>query len=314
MIILVDGLNFFMRHYAANPSMTQNGDLAGGVVGFLKGIAGLSRQFKPDQIHVIWEGGGSLRRRAIYSDYKKGRKPKKFNRYYEDEIPDSNQNRLSQVAFLTKCLRNLPVYQHYIKYCEADDVVGYLARYEFVNQEVLIVSSDKDFYQLVNERVKIWSPGQKRLINEEVVLEKMLVKPSNVAVVRSFVGDSSDNIGGVKGAGFKTLAKRFPMLTTQERVNLDSIFTECNRLKEESKVRIYPDILENKDLIKRNFRLMCLDISNLAATQIQQIKGSLEINEKKYDKLSFLRSLHKFGLINFDPSTLFLQMNLLNGR
>ena len=179
---------------------------------------------------------------------------------------------------------------------------------------MLIVSSDKDFYQLINDRVNVWSPGQKRLINEEVVLEKMLVKPSNVVVTRAFVGDQSDNIKGIKGAGFKTLAKRFPLLTTQEQVTLESIFTECERMKEISKVKIYQNILENKDIVKRNFRLMCLDISNLAATQIQQINGSLEINEEKYDKLSFLRSLRKFGLINFDPSALFLQMNLLRKR
>ena len=314
MIILVDGLNFFMRHYVANPSLTQDGEAAGGVVGFLGGLAKLCRQFNPEQVHVVWEGGGSLRRRAIYKDYKKGKKPQTVNRYYEDDIPDSNENRLSQVAFLTRCLRNLPVSQHYIKDCEADDVIGYFARYHFSKNDVLIVSSDKDFYQLVNDRVNVWSPGQKRLIDEDVVLEKMLVRPSNVAVTRAFVGDSSDNINGIKGAGFKTLAKRFPALTTHERVSLESILSECERMKEISKVRIYPSILENKDLVKRNLQLMCLDISNLAATQIQQINGSLEINEKKYDKLSFLRSLRKFGLINFDPSALFLQMNLLRKR
>ena len=314
MVILVDGLNFFMRHYIANPSLTQNGESAGGVVGFLGGLAKLCQQFNPEQVHVVWEGGGSLRRRAIYKDYKKGKKPQSFNRYYEDDIPDSNENRLSQVAFLTKCLRNLPVYQHYVRDCEADDVIGYFARYQFPKNDVLIVSSDKDFYQLINDRVNVWSPGQKRLINEEVVLEKMLVKPSNVVVTRAFVGDQSDNIKGIKGAGFKTLAKRFPLLTTQEQVTLESIFTECERMKEISKVKIYQNILENKDIVKRNFRLMCLDISNLAATQIQQINGSLEINEEKYDKLSFLRSLRKFGLINFDPSALFLQMNLLRKR
>lgn len=314
MVILVDGLNFFMRHYAANPSMTQHGDAAGGVVGFLRGLTGLCRQFNPREVHVVWEGGGSLRRRAIYADYKKGKKPQHFNRYYEDDIPDSNQNRLSQVAFLTKCLRNLPVYQHYVKDCEADDVIGYCARYEFGSDDVVIVSSDKDFYQLIDDRVKVWSPGQKRLIDGDVVIEKMHVKSSNVALTRAFVGDPSDNINGVKGVGFKTLAKRFPALTFDERVSMDFIFKECERLKKTSKVQVYSSVLENKDLVRRNFRLMCLDISNLAATQIQQIKGSLEINEKKYDKLSLLRSLRKFGLINFDPNALFLQMNLLNKR
>jgi len=314
MVLLIDGLNVFMRHYAANPSMTQHGDAAGGVVGFLGGLGSLCRKFNPSEVHIMWEGGGSLRRRAIYKDYKRGRKPQKFNRYYEDDIPDTTTNRLGQVAFLTRCLRHLPVYQHYIKDCEADDVIGYCARYKFKNQDVVIVSSDKDFYQLIDERVKVWSPGQKRLITEDVVVEKMHVRPSNVALTRAFVGDPSDNIKGIKGVGFKTLSKRFSLLKSEERVSLDFIFTECERLKETSKIRVYNNITEHKDIVRRNLKLMCLDISNLAATQIQQIEGSLEINEKKYDKLAFLRSLRKFGLINFDPSLLFLPMNLLNKR
>ena len=77
MVLLVDGLNMFMRHYAANPSMTNNGDAVGGVVGFLRGIGNLCMQFNPEQVHVFWEGGGSLRRRAIYKDYKQGEKTSK---------------------------------------------------------------------------------------------------------------------------------------------------------------------------------------------------------------------------------------------
>ena len=111
MILLIDGMNCFIRHYIANPSMTNNGDPAGGVVGFVRMMASLSEKFSPKEIHVVWEGGGSLRRRAIFPDYKKGKKPQKMNRYYDDEIPDSHQNKVGQVAFLTKCLRHLPVAQ-----------------------------------------------------------------------------------------------------------------------------------------------------------------------------------------------------------
>ena len=301
-----------MRHYVANPTMTNNGDPAGGVVGFLRGIGNLCGQFSPKQVHIFWEGGGSLRRRAIYKDYKRGRKPQKFNRYYEDDIPDTPSNRIGQVAFLTKCMRNLPVHQHYIKDCEADDIIGYCARYKFKNNEIMIVSSDKDFYQLVDDRVTIWSPGQKRRITVADVLEKLYVHPNNVVLTRACVGDSSDNIGGIKGVGLKTMAKRFAVLQTEEHVAPEFLFTECEQLQETSKVRVYQDIIDSKDLIRRNLKLMRLDISNLAATQIQQIEGSLEINEKRYDKLSFLRNLRRFGLINFDPNSLFLSMNILN--
>tara|TARA_B100001094_G_scaffold262634_1_gene263844 strand:+ start:8520 stop:9404 length:885 start_codon:yes stop_codon:yes gene_type:complete len=294
--------------------MTNNGDPAGGVVGFLRMLASLSEKFSPSEIHVVWEGGGSLRRRAIFSDYKKGKKPKKMNRYYGDEIPDSHQNKIGQVEFLTKCLRHLPVTQHYVKDCEADDVIGYLGRYKFKNTEVVIVSSDKDFYQLIDDRVTVWSPNQKKIIGKADVLEKMHSLPSNMTVVRACVGDSSDNIGGVKRVGLKSLSNRVEILRSTENVSLDDLFIECQERAKTSKLQIYASILESKDLIRRNFKLMHLDISNLAGNQIQKIEGSLEIYEKSYNKIAFLSCLKKFGLVNYDPSRLFLSMNILNRR
>lgn len=314
MILLVDGLNSFFRYYCANPTMTQNGDPAGGVAGFLGMLAKLSEQFSPSEIHVVWEGGGSLRRRAIFPGYKKGKKPQKMNRYYDDEIPDSDQNRLSQVAFLTKCLRQLPIRQHYIKDCEADDVIGYLARYKFKDSQVMIVSSDRDFYQLIDDRVRVWSPGQKKVIEKSDVLEKMHSLPSNMPTARACVGDSSDSIDGVKGVGLKSLSNRIEILRSVENVSLDDLFRECRLKASTSKARIYANILENEDLIRRNFRLMHLDVSNLAGDQIQKIEGSLEIYEKNYNKIGFLSCLKKFGLVNYDPSRLFLSMNILNRR
>jgi len=314
MILLIDGMNCFIRHYIANPSMTNNGDPAGGVVGFVRMMASLSEKFSPKEIHVVWEGGGSLRRRAIFPDYKKGKKPQKMNRYYDDEIPDSHQNKVGQVAFLTKCLRHLPVAQHYIKDCEADDVIGYLARYKFKDSEVIIVSSDKDFYQLIDDRVTVWSPNQRKIIGKSDVLEKMHSLPSNMSVVRACVGDSSDNIDGVKRVGLKSLSNRVEILRSVENVSLDDLFIECQERAKTSKLQIYASILENKDLIRRNFKLMHLDVSNLAGDQIQKIEGSLEIYEKSYNKIAFLSCLKKFGLVNYDPSRLFLSMNILNRR
>ena len=64
-ILVIDGLNVFMRHFAANPSTSENGEHVGGVVGFLRGLRHLVNLTKPKEVIVAWEGGGSLRRRAI---------------------------------------------------------------------------------------------------------------------------------------------------------------------------------------------------------------------------------------------------------
>ena len=125
-VLIIDGLNFFTRHFVVNPTMSQNGEHLGGFVGFLKGIRLLSERCSPEQIVVVWEGGGSARRRAIFSEYKQGRRPQKLNRYYDD-IPDTISNRNKQVALLVEALKYVPIRQIYVTDCEADDAIAYLS-------------------------------------------------------------------------------------------------------------------------------------------------------------------------------------------
>ena len=110
--IYIDGLNVFMRHFAANPSRSLNGQLCGGIVGMLKNIQYLSEKFKPEKIVIAWEGGGSLRRRSIDPNYKLGRRPIKLNRSeYNEDIPDTIQNRNWQLQTLINILYKTPVTQ-----------------------------------------------------------------------------------------------------------------------------------------------------------------------------------------------------------
>ena len=102
-VLIIDGLNLFTRHFVVNPTMSQNGHHLGGFVGFLKGIRLLSERCNPEQIVVVWEGGGSVRKKNVYADYKRQSRPVKLNRYYDD-IPDTMQNRNYQIKTLIKFL------------------------------------------------------------------------------------------------------------------------------------------------------------------------------------------------------------------
>ena len=108
--LLVDGLNVFMRHFAANPTTSGNGESVGGVVGFLRGLKNLIDMFGPRNVIVVWEGGGSPRRRAIDPNYKQSRRPVKLNRWY-DEIPSTVGNRNDQINLLIQFLRFGPIKQ-----------------------------------------------------------------------------------------------------------------------------------------------------------------------------------------------------------
>ena len=109
-VLLVDGLNVFYRHWAANPTLDANGEHVGGIVGFLKALQLLCERYSPKDLVVSWEGGGSTRRRGVKKNYKNGRKPIKLNRFYED-IPDTVESRNSQVANLVSLLRHAGIKQ-----------------------------------------------------------------------------------------------------------------------------------------------------------------------------------------------------------
>ena len=134
--LLIDGLNLQTRHFVANPSMSDAGQHVGGVVGFLRAIENLSQKIQPENIVVVWEGGGSPRRRAIYPQYKSKRKPQKLNRYYENDIPDTVENRNYQISLLIELLKQTPINQVYVSDCEADDVIGYLAKYKLKDTDM----------------------------------------------------------------------------------------------------------------------------------------------------------------------------------
>ena len=161
--LIVDAYNLFIRHYVANPTMSKNGDQIGGIVGFYNNLTKLIDKTNARDVYVIWEGGGSVRKKNIYTNYKRQSRPVKLNRYYED-IPDTLQNRNYQIKTLIKFLDNFPVTQIYVEGSEADDVIGYLCKYRFKSRSKVIVSSDHDFYQLLDKLTVLYSPTLKDFV------------------------------------------------------------------------------------------------------------------------------------------------------
>jgi len=311
-VLIIDALNLFMRHFIANPTMSSLGHHAGGIVGFLKAIRFLIDRTNPTDVMVVWEGGGSTRRRALFSGYKANRKPQRLNRFYGDDIPDTAQNRDDQITRLIELIRLVPINQLYISDCEADDVIGYLAKHQFKDRNCVIVSSDKDFYQLLSNRVSQWSPGQKAFITPDSVVEKFGIPPHNFCTARCFSGDPSDNIPGVKGAGFRTLVKRFPEFADPDFVSVDDILNLSERRIQDSKVKLYGSIIASAEAAKRNWKLMYLDTSNLAASQIQKVNHLVDTFEPSRNKIGLMRILVREGLSTFDADSFFMSFNAVS--
>ena len=311
--ILVDGLNVFMRHYCANPTVSLNNEQCGGIVGFLRNIQHLSDKFLPSKITIVWEGGGSQRRRSISKNYKAGRRPVKLNRsgYYSDQY-DTKDNRDSQLSILIEILKYIPVTQIYVNDCEADDVIGYLCKNEKQHQQKIIVTSDKDYYQLIDNNTTIWSPNQKKIIDKEVVLEKSGISATNYCTARCFIGDQSDGIKGIKGAGFKTMLKFFPELSSDDFVSVNEIINKANSI--ESKAKVISEINNNTNKINTNWQLMYLDAACLSWSQINSIKNQYTTEVKKANKLDLMRIMIREGLNNFDINNLTFSTNAILNR
>jgi len=304
-VLLIDGLNVFMRHFVVNPSLNESGLHVGGTVGFLNTIKLLSNRIGPSRIIIAWEGGGSSRRRAIFKDYKQGKRPQKLNRYYKDDLPDTVENRGDQIGLTIDLLKNTPVEQVYVPDCEADDVIGYLTKHVLKDERIVVASSDKDLYQLLSKRIIQWSPGQKKFITFRDVKEKFGISSTNFCTARCFVGDSSDGIPGVPKVGFGSLIKRFPSLSTDKFVSVEDIIEESKKLIEKAQLVAYTSIIENASIAKRNWKLMFLDISNLSEDHIRRINFLMDDPSTKLDKLGLIKSLSRHGIKNFDVDNFF---------
>lgn len=308
-------MNLFVRHYAAHPAMSENGEQVGGIVGFYNNLIRLITRCRPEAIYIIWESGGSKRKRDIYSDYKKGSKPQSLNRYYED-IPDSIQNRNFQLRTLIKLLNFFPFYQLYIEDAEADDAIGYLCNYKFKPKNKIIVSSDHDYYQLISEKTIIWSPTLKSFVDSKKVIHRYGVHPSNFCLAKSIVGDGSDNIPGVSRVGYKTLVKEYGefFLKKDFSCNWQILLSENKIRAQNSKKKIFHNIKESHDLIKRNYKLVLLDVQNLSHFQVKKINEKIENCELSWKNIDAHRLLNREGIRGIDIlSSNHVYRNLIRG-
>lgn len=324
-ILLIDGLNLFLRHFAVNETTNAGGELVGGVLGFVKALGHLTDQFKPEVVYVVWEQGGpSPRRKAVYPEYKANRATtKQLKEIYRPDgkfiAASDTQNKLYQLQLLTKVLGELPVCQLFLQETECDDIIAYLAKRKFQNRTdttKIIVSSDKDFYQLLEDpTVRIFDPGKHLLVTAEDVKNRFGVHVRNITLARAVVGDPSDNLDGVSGIGFKTLLSRYPGISTGD-TDLDVSWLEQASVKalNESKKppKCYGDMVQNLEVVKRNWRLMFLDTSCLSASQINKLEHKVDSFQPKCNKMSYLKAFAEAGIsVNYDIDNAFSATKLL---
>ena len=254
-VLIIDGLNLYLRTFAVNGMLNDRGVPIGGMMGFLKSLAYAIRETNPTRVMVIYDGaGGSQRRRKMSPNYKGNRKPgKRITRWDAfKNVEEEKQAMKIQFSRLLEYLDTLPINVISVDRIEADDTIAYITN-NLLKDEVIIMSADQDFLQLVNKRITVWSPIKKIFYTPEKVLEDYGVPAHNFLMYKVLMGDKSDNLEGVKGLGPKKLPKILPDISLNP-LNLDFILDYALKGTEPMHKRI----VESIDQLTLNEKMMDL--------------------------------------------------------
>jgi 5'-3' exonuclease len=170
----------------------------------------------------------------------------------------------------------------------------------------VIVSNDKDFLQLCDEETVVYRPTTDKIETKKTVIESLGIHPTNMALARAMVGDSSDNLPGVSRVGFKTIAGKLPFMSEERTVTIDELLDYCENT--DSKLKVYKNIRESKKLIEHNYKMMQLYSPLISVQGKQTIDYALENFECDFNKTELLRLMMEdgFGELNWEELKTFL--------
>ena len=290
-ILIIDAMNTLIRSFSLLKAMNPTGTHVGGLVGFLRSLGYVTRIFDPTRVVIIWDGkGGSGNRQNIDPNYKAQRASARITHWGLYDTREEEQEALIGQLFRTRdYLDCLPVHQIVIEKLEADDIMAYLAkRASKAGKKVTIVSSDKDFLQLIDNNIEVYAPVKKKTFTKDNILEEIKVLPTNFNVVKALLGDNSDNLPGVKGLGIKTIVAEFPKLLT-EKTDLNYVYKVAEEKLEGKK--IFAKILHNWDRVEKNFQMMDLHDTVLDEKEIEYVEKVLHSTVPDLQTGAFLHHL-----------------------
>jgi len=294
-VLIIDFLNMYFRNFAVvNTSSYKDGEHNGGLYGTLRSIKSEIKRFDPDRLIVVCDGsGGSIRRRKLFEDYKSGRKvPRFINKNYGFESIEKQQEALNnQFRRLVEYVKSLPITYIQLDNIEADDTIAYLSTLEKNKNNYTIVSTDKDFLQLVSKNCNVYNPQKKVLYTIDNFKEKWFgISPVNFVVARSLIGDGSDDIPGLYRMGFTTAVKVLPCIKEDHKYFINNIIDYCKKNVEKEKNKSVKNwlniIISNEDLLKRNYKLMQLYDVDISLSSINEINSLYKQNIKQFSPFS----------------------------
>ena len=316
-ILVIDAMNMLIRSFSLLKAMSPTGHHIGGLIGFLRSLGYVTRIFEPTRIIIVWDGkGGSGNRQNIDPNYKAHRANTRITHWGLYDTKAEETEALVGQLFRTKdYLECLPVHQIMMEKLEADDIIAYLAKEASKTKKKLtIISSDKDFLQLVNKNISVYAPIKKKTFTPENIKEEIKVHPKNYNIVKALLGDNSDGLRGVKGLGIKTIVNEFPDVVNHPGTDLDYIYhTAKNQLDGK---KIFAKIIHEWKRVETNYKLMDLHqsvlddkekntILNIIKQDIPDLQAGAFLHLLDNDKIEGVTKNTEGWLENFRQLTVF---------
>ncbi len=234
-LLVFDVSSYIFRAYHAVPPLTTpKGEPANAIFGFINMFLKTTRKFKDFSVLAALDSGREKSfRKELFESYKANRK----------EIDEELR---SQFKYITPMLDALNIPSLMVETFEADDIIASCVR-KFSNYEVLIVSSDKDLTQLIDEKTLLYDGMKDKIIDAHAVLEKFEVFPNKMKELLGLMGDSSDNIPGIPGVGPKTASSLLNKFGS-----IEGIYQNIGALPQKQQEKL----IANKDLLELSLKLV----------------------------------------------------------
>jgi DNA polymerase-1 len=242
-LYLIDGSAYIYRAFFALPALNNSQGLqTNAILGFTTMLLKILRERKPDGLVVAFDEKGPTLRHAEFKAYKAQRPP----------MPEGMAAQIPYIHRVVDAL-NIPSVRQ--AGYEADDLIGSLAHQaELAGFDVIIVTGDKDMFQLLTPHVRIYDPVKDKWLGETECRERFGVEPARVVEIMGLMGDATDNIPGVKGIGEKTAMKLIAQFGTIEEL--------LHRVEEVTPPRIKALLIEQADNARLSRRLATIQLDS----------------------------------------------------
>ncbi len=276
-LMVVDGSNLLFQMFYGMPARIVDGQgkAIQGTLGFVGALLKIIRMVQPTHIVVLFDGESENPRSELDPDYKGNRED--YSQMPEEETP------FSQLPDICAALDYMGIHRCETTVCEVDDwIAGYAQTYGD-STEIVIVSQDSDFFQLIRDRVCVlrYRGENSVLCNTKYIQDKLGIEPTQYAAYKSLTGDTSDNIRGVDKVGPKTAAALM-----RQFGDLDTLLEQADSIQKPS---VRCSVLESIERIRKNFALIHLSGE-------QPLPFTLEELAYCYDGITTTEVLKAIGL------------------